>query len=82
MESVTASVNYDTETTTENNTRWTNIATEAETDITLLARSHYYFKASMVVNNYYGPFLVICGLAGNTLSFLVMIQVSEPLVAA
>ena len=48
----------------------------AEIDIPTLARSHYFFKASMAVNNYYGLFIIMCGFIGNTLSFLIMVQVS------
>ena len=45
-------------------------------DIPTLARSHYFFKVSMAVNNYYGLFIIVCGVIGNTLSFLIMVQVS------
>ena len=47
-----------------------------EIDIPLLAQNHYYFKASLIVNNYYGLVLVGIGLIGNTISLLVMLQVS------
>ena len=50
--------------------------TASEIDIPLLAQSHYYFKADLLVNNYCGLLLVGIGFIGNTLSFLVMIQVS------
>ena len=48
-----------------------------EIDIPLLAQSHYYFKAGLTVNNYYGLSLVGIGLIGNTISLLVMLQVSD-----
>ena len=48
--------------------------TASEIDIPLLA--HYYFKAGLLVNNCCGLLLVGIGFIGNTLSFLVMIQVS------
>ena len=48
----------------------------SEIDIPLLAQSHYYFKAGLLVNNYCGLLLVGIGFIGNTLSFLVMMQVS------
>ena len=74
MEPYTASVDYITETTIEANTTG-----EAEVDIPLLAPRHFYFKAGLVVNNYYGLSLVVIGLIGNTLSLLVMLQVCENL---
>ena len=46
-------------------------------DIPTLARSHYFFKVSMAVNNYYGLLIIMCGVIGNTLSFLIMVQVSS-----
>ena len=45
-------------------------------NIPLLAQSHFFFKASQAVNNYYAPCIIALGLVGNTLSFLVMLQVS------
>ena len=48
-----------------------------EIGIPLLAQSHYYFKAGLAVNNYYGLSLVGIGLIGNTISLLVMLQVSD-----
>ena len=48
-----------------------------EIDISLLAQSHYYFKAGLAVNNYYGLSLVGIGFIGNTISLLVMLQVSD-----
>ena len=51
--------------------------TATEIDIPLLAQSHYYFKAGLAVNNYYGLSLVGIGFIGNTLSLLVMLQVSD-----
>ena len=51
--------------------------TAAEIDVPRLAQSHYYFKAGLAVNNYYGLSLVGIGFIGNTLSLLVMLQVSE-----
>ena len=47
----------------------------SEEDVTILAQSLFYYKASMIVNNYYGLSLVGVGLIGNTLSLLVMLQV-------
>ena len=47
-----------------------------EINIPLLAQSHFFFKASQAVNNYYAPCIIALGLVGNTLSFLVMMQVS------
>ena len=51
--------------------------TAAEIDIPRLAQSHYYFKAGLAVNNYYGLSLVGIGFIENTLSLLVMLQVSN-----
>ena len=48
-----------------------------EIDIPLLAQSHFYFKAGLAVNNYYGLSLVGIGFIGNTISLLVMLQVSD-----
>ena len=72
MEPYTATVDYITETTIDSNATG-----EAKIDIPLLAQSHFYFKASLVVNNYFGLFLVVIGLIGNTLSLLVMLQVCK-----
>ena len=58
-----------------NFTRAQNVTNTAEIDIATMARSHYLFEASMVVNNYYGLLIIVCGLIGNTLSFIVMLQV-------
>ena len=50
---------------------------EVETlDVPTLAKNYSYFKASLAVNMYYSPILIVCGLFGNTLSVLVMLQVS------
>ena len=49
-----------------------NVGFTDETDIATLARSHHYFKVSMAINDYYGPLIIVCGLLGNTLSFIVM----------
>ena len=51
--------------------------TATERDVPLLAQSHFYFKAGLAVNNYYGLSLVGIGFIGNTISLLVMLQVSE-----
>ena len=59
----------------DNITRAQNATDTAEIDIATMARSHYLFEASMVVNNYYGLLIIVCGLIGNTLSFIVMLQV-------
>ena len=57
-----------------NTTDWTFPSPE---NIPLLAQKHSFFKYALIVNNYYGLFIVMCGLIGNTLSFLVMVQVSR-----
>ena len=51
--------------------------TSTEIDIPLLAQSHFFFKAGLAVNNYYGLSLVGIGFIGNTISLLVMLQVSD-----
>ena len=48
----------------------------SKAEIALLAQNHFYFKVSQGVNNYYAPFIIVIGLIGNTISFLVMIKVS------
>ena len=53
-----------------------NVSFTEEIDIATLARNHHYFKVSMAINDYYGPLITVCGLLGNTLSFIVMSQVS------
>ena len=53
-----------------------NVSFTEETDIATLARSHHYFTVGMAINDYYGPLIIVCGLLGNTLSFIVMSQVS------
>ena len=44
-------------------------------DVPFLAKSHYYYKAAITVNNYYGLLLVGIGFIGNTISLLIMLQV-------
>ena len=57
-----------------NTSDWTFTTLE---NIPVLAQRHFFFKYALIVNNYYGLFIVMCGLIGNTVSFLVMIQVSN-----
>ena len=59
----------------DNIARSQNSTNTEEIDIAKMVRSHYLFEASMFVNNYYGLLIIMCGLIGNTLSFLVMLQV-------
>ena len=59
----------------ENITGAQNATDTAEIDIATMARSHYLFEVSMAVNNYYRLLIIVCGLIGNTLSFIVMLQV-------
>ena len=73
MDGNTGSMDFQTEKT--NTTTDPETTGEAEIDIPLLAQSHFYFQAGLVVNNYYGLCLVVIGLIGNTLSLLVMLQV-------
>ena len=58
----------------DNTTRSQNVNYAAEIDIATMARSHL-FEASMVVNNYCGILIIVCGLIGNTLSLIVVLQV-------
>ena len=67
---------YKNSTNTNTSTSEGNTTVEPEINIPLLAQNHFFFKASMAVNNYYAWFIIICGFIGNTLSFLVMLQVS------
>ena len=72
MTLVNNTVNSSADIFTENSTH----INESDTNIPLLAQSHVFFKASQAVNNYYAPCIIALGLVGNTLSFLVMLQVS------
>ena len=54
---------------------FTTFTTSTEVNIPEEAQKHFFFKVGQAVNNYYAAVIIGLGLVGNTLSFLVMVQV-------